>query len=179
MNVAPPPSVTPKRGMPAWIIVLICTGAAVFLIIPVFAVLSIFGVRKYIVNAKTAEARYELGHIARAAAATHGEKGFCPSASEPVPAAVPHGVKYQSAADEWQVDSALHGGFACLGYSRNQPQYYQYSYSATGTERSGFEAQAHGDLNGDGVVSTFTISGEAPGGVVTTAPRIIEITPEE
>ena len=48
--------------------------------------------------------------------------------------------------------------------------------------RSGatFDATAHGDLDGDGEVSTFTVTGTVgPAGVLVVAPRITEEHPEE
>jgi hypothetical protein len=58
----------------------------------------------------------------------------------------------------------------------SQPQYYQYDYKATAT---GFTVTAHGDLNGDGIVSTFEVEGKLSGGMVTVAPMIKETMPEE
>src|SRR5271165_6047019 len=86
-------------------------------IVGILAVLAIYGVRKYIANAKTAEARNSLGQIAKdAAAAVEREKGtdlilgpagtsalmraFCDDAVA-VPAAVPAAQKYQSQASDW------------------------------------------------------------------------------
>src|SRR5580700_3746584 len=79
-------------------------------IVGILSVLAIYGVRKYIANAKTAEARNSLGQIAKdAAAAVEREKGsalvvtgqtailrqFC-GASSSVPGTVPAAAKYQS-----------------------------------------------------------------------------------
>jgi type IV pilus assembly protein PilA len=173
---APPP---PKKGLPTWIIVLAIMGAFFFFVMPIFSVLAVYGVRKYLANAKNAEARNTLGQIARRAAAGYETShSLCPSASRPVPANPAHvrGVKYQSARGDWDVDRARNAGFACLQFSLDQPQYYQYSYVST---PSGFEATAHGDLNGDGNVSTFIVRGQVAGGTLTIAPRIEEIAPEE
>ena len=177
---ASPPVAAPKRGLSTLTIVAICGGVFFFFVLPVFSVVAVYGVRKYLVNAKNAEARNSLGQIARDAVTTYDPKrGFCPSASAPVPAAEKNvsGVKYQSAAADWQADRASRSGFACLGFALELPQYYQYSYSAAGT---GFVARARGDLNGDGVYSTFTVRGKVgPDGVVQIAPRIEEQNREE
>jgi hypothetical protein len=92
------------------------------------------------------------------------------------------GRKYQSTPSEWQVDSAADAGFACLRFEIDYPQYYMYSYVETGTPGSagdGFRATANGDLDGDGVASTFSIEGRVTGGTLTVAPNIAEINPEE
>src|SRR5580658_2654620 len=89
-------------------------------IVGILSVLAIYGVRKYIANAKTAEARNSLGQIAKdAATAVEREKGntaivlagqqsalmrsFCATSTNNVPSAVTQvkGQKYQSQASDW------------------------------------------------------------------------------
>ena len=174
------PPAAPKTGLPTWIIVFIVMGGLVVIVLPIFATLAIYGVRKYLANAKTAEARNALGQIAKdAAAAYERNHALCPSASRPVPSSIAsvRGSKYQSAAEEWEVDRARNAGFACLQFSLDMPQYYQYSYTAS---RAGqFQATAHGDLNGDGKVLTFIVRGQVNGGTLMIAPNIEETDPEE
>jgi type IV pilus assembly protein PilA len=162
-------------------------------IIGVLAVLAIYGVRKYIANAKQAEARNSLGQIAKDAAAEYESEtispgkpdGLCASASTSVPASASmvRGVKYQSAAGDWSVDASRgHAGFACLRFSMDAPQYYMYSYDAVGAKKAGdhFLARANGDLDGDGVMSSFWISGTiTPGDVLSIAPQVSEKDPVE
>src|SRR5580693_4408194 len=93
-------------------------------IVGILSVLAIYGVRKYVANAKTAEARNSLGQIAKdAATAVEREKGssalvppgsmsalmraFCASATTSVPStkASISGQKYQSTAAEWSSGS--------------------------------------------------------------------------
>src|SRR5579872_1052444 len=164
-------------------------------IVGILAVLAIYGVRKYIANAKTAEARNSIGQIAKdAAAAVEREKGsvsivvagstsnlmrsFCDSATA-VPTAVPKGQKYQSAVGDW--GGSATAGWTCLKFSMDEPQYYQYHYSVTSTDPTSgsFVASANGDLNGDGVLSTFSVSGSAQNGAVSISPNIQETNPEE
>jgi type IV pilus assembly protein PilA len=172
---APPPP--QKSGFPTVLIVFLVAIPAIIAVIGILAVLAIYGVRKYIANAKTAEARNSLGQIAKDAAAAYDRDGkVCASASSPIPATVPHAAKYQSMASEWEADKAVNGGFACLKFEMSSPQYYQYDYKATA---SGFTATAHGDLNGDGVESTFEIEGKVVGGVLQVAPMLKETNPEE
>src|SRR5579871_6634216 len=151
---APPPQ---QKGTGTGTIILIIVLVLIVPMIGVMAVLAIYGVRKYIANAKTAEARntlVQIGHDAVAAYESDPDHHLCASASTPVPAdrSFVSAKKYQSAAADWNVDKATNAGFYCLKFSLSYPQYYQYEYVATST---GFVARAHGDLNGDGTFSTF------------------------
>jgi type IV pilus assembly protein PilA len=166
-------------------------------IIGVLAALAIYGVRKYIANAKTAEARMSLGRIAKDASAAYNRESMsgavltagtsaglsnslCLSAAATVPATldVIKGMKYQSGPSEWNnpADSPLKG-WTCLKFSLQDPQYYQYGYASADVTH--FVATANGDLNGDGVISTFSMSAIVQGGVVTIAPTILENLPDE
>ena len=128
-------------------------------IVGILAVLAIYGVRKYIANAKTAEARNSLGQIAKdAAVPVEREQGtqavlaagsqsaliraFCASAAASVPASVPTAQKYQSSAADWNAGNST-TGWACLKFSLEEPQYYMYSYSAG--EHLGDQRQLHRD----------------------------------
>jgi type IV pilus assembly protein PilA len=168
-------------------------------IIGVLAVLAIYGVRKYIANAKSAEARNSLGQIAKdAASAAEKEKGtqalldpgttsalmraFCDTALN-VPATITAiaGQKYQSQAADWNSGSAT-TGWQCLKFSLEEPQYYEYEYSAgggTSAFNGGFISNAHGDLNGNALYSTFSVSGSAYSGSIAISPNIQETNPEE
>jgi type IV pilus assembly protein PilA len=172
-------------------------------IVGVLAVLAVYGVRKYIANSKTAEARNSLGQIAKDSATafekeTLGTAGvlvqgsstatiraLCATATASVPSAPAAiaGKKYQSSAAEWNVDAVGNRGFACLKYSMDQPQYFMYSYATTGsgaTLGDTFSAVANGDLNADGVLSSFTLIGAIGSGMVLNiAPTIAESQPEE
>ena len=165
-------------------------------IVGILSVLAIYGVRKYIANAKTAEARNSIGQIAKdAAAAVEREKGtnailtagatsslmraFCASAAAKVPASVPKGQKYQSQASDWNAGDSL-TGWQCLKFTMEEPQYYEYEYIGTADPATGgFTANAYGDLNGDGVTSLFSVQGSSQGGQVAISPNIQETNPEE
>ncbi|NOU30380.1 MAG: prepilin-type N-terminal cleavage/methylation domain-containing protein [Polyangiaceae bacterium] len=176
-------------------------------IVGILAVLAVYGVRKYIANAKTAEARNSLGQIGKDASSAYeresmastvmalgGSTGvvrrLCDSASVSVPAgsAAIKGQKYQSTPGEWSTDGATaNKGFACLRFVMNDPQYFMYSYGATGTTGAtgeNFSSIANGDLNGDGTLSAFTIRGSIQTGttggmVLTLSPTINELNPDE
>ena len=165
-------------------------------IVGILAALAIFGVKKYVTNAKTAEARNTLGAISKNAAGAWsreimagsvladggtaaGANALCASAT-PVPSdAVPKGVKYQSSTkageDYNKGDSST--GWICLRFQMEGPQYYQYNYTANGN--ASFEAVAKGDLNGDGTNSTFTRKAEVRAGQIVLSPALIEDNPDE
>lgn len=174
--------------------------------IALLGALGFHGMRKFQKNVKLAEAKANLGQIARnaqrrfedaadagagsttaddlgAPAPAHARapapaRRLCPSASAPVPADrnVLSGKKYTSTPAEWQRDAATDAGFACLKFDLTQPQHFQYVYEATPT---GFVARAHADLDGDGVFSTFELKGHVEGDRLVIAPSITETAPEE
>jgi type IV pilus assembly protein PilA len=164
-------------------------------IVGVLAVLAIYGVRKYIANSKTTEARNSLGEIKNdQASAFERESGgttvlapggttsfirtLCPNGA-PVPGVIGtvSALKYQSQKSDW-ADGVGLGGWQCLKFSLEQPQYFMYTFTG-GTTSSAYVAMANGDLNGDGTPSTFTISGSVQSGILNTSPTIGETNPEE
>jgi type IV pilus assembly protein PilA len=125
------------------------------------------------------------------ATVVHGPApGLCDS-SNPVPASLNSikGRKYQpSPQDYLSGDSAT--GWRCLLFTSALPQYYQYSYQAGGggnvsvtlphggnpkglSQDYEWMTTAQGDLNGDGVVSTFLLQGYLDtDGRIVMAPAI-------
>jgi type IV pilus assembly protein PilA len=170
-------------------------------IVGILAVLAIYGVRKYLANAKTAEARNSLGQISKDQAAEYEKESMtssvlspgataavsrqlCYGPDGPVPAAAPAGAKYQSQPSDWNVGATANPplGFACLKFTMDSPQYYSYSWAETGSSGitgDSFTATANGDLNGDGNSSTFSITGALNSGVLNIAPNMLEVNPEE
>jgi type IV pilus assembly protein PilA len=164
-------------------------------IVGVLAVLAIYGVRKYIANAKTAEARNNLGQISKDASAAFDREKFasatviapggstavlralCASASN-VPTAVPSAAKYQSSSADWQSGDAV-TGWQCLKFTIGDPQYYMYGYTATVSTSGNYTANANGDLNGNGVQSSFSISGSIVNGVLNNSPTVAEVNADE
>lgn len=170
-------------------------------IIGVLAALAIYGVRKYLLNAKTAEARSAIGRISKDASSAYDRERMtagamnmreereatnqlCVSAGNTVPDAKAkiQGKKYQSDPEDWD-DAA---GWACLRYTMQDPQYFMYNYSADGTGAvdDGFVAIANGDLDGDGILSEYKLEGLVQKGanddiVLTVSPSIAEQNPEE
>jgi type IV pilus assembly protein PilA len=171
-------------------------------IIGILAVLAAYGVRKYVANAKSAEARNSLGMIAVDEAAAYERESMpgntlafttsagmsrrlCASATATVPAvsASIKGSKYQSNITEWNQDQTINAGFACLKFTMDAPQYYMYSYTLTGAGTAvgdSYLAGAQGDLNGDGVLSLFSITGAiGAGNILHVAPNMVEVRPDE
>jgi type IV pilus assembly protein PilA len=176
-------------------------------IVGILAVLAIYGVRKYLANAKTAEARNAIGQIAKNQAAEYEKESMqatvlTPGSSAALsralcggePAMVPDpttgaiaGKKYQSKVGDWNVGVGSSTqppfGFACLKFTMDAPQYYAYGFTSsgtTGTKADTFTAIANGDLNGDGVLSTFSVAGVINDSyALNIAPNMLEIQPEE
>jgi len=166
-------------------------------IVGILSVVAVYCVHKYIANAKTAEARNSLGQIAKdAATALEREKGnsalvspgnvsalmraLCASTAANIPASVPAGQKYQAKSAEWTAGDSR-TGWQCLKFVMDEPQYYSYGYTASSTDPStgAFITTANGDLNGDSIVSTFSVSGSATNGVLSISPNVLETNPEE
>lgn len=182
-----PPQPPPPRSNLGLILGIV--GGVILLVgivVVALAVIGVAGTRKYINNAKQAEAKNSLMQIAMDASQayeredpldpTSKTRHLCASATHPVPAdkASVSGKKYQSARDDWRDDG--HAGFACLAFEMSAPQYYQYDYEATDSSFSGY---ARGDLDGDGKFSEFEIKGHVRDGHVVVAPAILERDPEE
>jgi type IV pilus assembly protein PilA len=168
-------------------------------IVGVLAALAIYGVRKYVLNAKTAEARNTLGQISKDATTAFSRESMdgtvlslghtaaksnqlCPSAAAvPADPATIKGQKYQSLPAEWN-----QAGWACLRFSMQDPQYYSYNYTASGASSAGdgFVISAKGDLDGDSATSDFTFAGQIKSTstneiVLVLAPNITEVNSDE
>lgn len=162
-------------------------------IVGVLAALAIYGVRKYISNAKTAEARNGIGQIAKGAQTAYdrdvmkgdtmafqetrgSSRRLCETAGAvPTDPASIQGKKYQSKPTDWGSK-----GWNCVRFSISSPQYFMYNFVADGTGGDGstLTALAQGDLDGDGELSTFSMLGDvAKDGeelVLKLAPAITE-----
>lgn len=181
-------------------------------IIGVLAALAIYGVRKYLTNAKTAEARTALGRMGKDVTVAYEkesvEEGVIPltqeaeiahrlcSSAQAVPNAPPANVKYQSTPTDWtspvvtaNTGNTIPGGWTCLKFTMDSPQYYQYEYIYDGVPENAavandtFTVFARGDLDGDGTPSVLSIPGQiqAEGNelILTLAATISETDIEE
>src|ERR1044071_7015658 len=124
-------------------------------IVGVLAALAIYGVRRYILNSKTAEARNSIGRMAKDASSAFNREGMagtvldigtatgvtnrlCDVADKTVPenATDIAGKKYQSKPSEWSAGTQIKG-WQCLKFSMQDPQYFQYKYDAKGSAAEG------------------------------------------
>ncbi len=136
-------------------------------IVSILAVLAQFGVRRYLANAKSAEAANALGMMNQGAVAAYEQEAtrselvkksntsvasahaLCARATATVPAAIASvkGVKYvpdNSAGNDYAKDVGLKvpTGFACLRFEINQPQFFQYAYGTGAAGVSGASGYA-------------------------------------
>lgn len=101
-----------------------------------------------------------LKHIASRAtalaASRPAEMAYPPSVAM-TPAEVPRGEIVEDPEGTWD-----HPTWRQLDFAWTVPHAFSFAFeSANGPEHSVFRAWAHGDLDGDGVLSTFQISGES------------------
>src|SRR6185312_7680110 len=179
---APPQPAPPqKKGLSGCAIAAIVGGvlAVFFGIVVVF--LALHGVNRYLATSKTAEAKNTIGGITRAAVAAYereraggGEAHRLCDSAVAVPSKVPSGTKYQPSGApgaDYQSGTA-EAGWTCLKFAMTMPQSYQYGYvkgagsGKSGATASGFEAQAHGDLDGNGTTSLFARGATVVNGTV-------------
>lgn len=157
-------------------------------VLGIVGALAVYGMRKYLAAAKTAEAKNNINAIARNAVAAYERDTMegssaghrlCGSAT-PVPAAVPAGIKYSPSAApgaDFHSGTAV-AGWTCLKFSIDQPMYYQYTYEKgagsgkSGATASGFEVRARGDLDGNGVSSLFARGGDVRSGHVVLSSQV-------
>jgi len=157
-------------------------------IIGVLAALAIYGVRKYLTNAKTAEARMGVGRLAKDAQLAYERESvatgivkltktadiahrLCSSATKvPLLDADIKNKKYQSQPADWTTLPALAdgsaAGWSCLKFTMSDPQYFQYEYTTTsdatksGIKGDKYTVHARGDLDGDDTLSDLSMDGE-------------------
>jgi type IV pilus assembly protein PilA len=173
-------------------------------IVGVLAALAVYGVSKYVKNAKTAEARNGLGRLSKDASTAFNKEGMTEKVMELgastgistklceavdsadiVPDDIPAAAKYQSKPTDWMTGTSS-AGWTCLKFSMTDPQYFQYNYTTTGDIANGegtFTAVAAGDLDGDAITSNFWMTGEVKDEsgkkVAVIAPNLGEDKPDE
>jgi type II secretory pathway pseudopilin PulG len=139
----------------------------------ILGALGMYGLGRYVRHAKTAEAVGSVQAIAQAAAVFYNEsdanqpvgapeaaaramRHFPPASRTSVPpdARDIRGQRYQSEMADWDVSP-----WRELHFSMPQPQCYAYSFDSSGTgAQATAAAVAHGDLDGDGMTSTYELS---------------------
>ena len=128
-------------------------------IIGVLAALAIYGVRRYLASAKTAEAKNTIGAISSGAQASYERENatselvgegasttaashsLCGTAVNTVPTSVAavKGTKYQpnSALNVDYNEGSATVGWPCLKFQMSSPQYYVYGYTKAGNKAPG------------------------------------------
>lgn len=134
-----------KQGVPVWAIVLIAMGG--LLAVSVAAPLAIYGIRKYMQNAKQGEASAALVEWGDGLVRCAERDGKLPPSTTPVPASLTSVAahKYQSTPTDWSEPA-----HTCAGFKFTGPQYFQYTWALRGPTEGVLDAQA--DLDGDGNV---------------------------
>ncbi|MGO8996489.1 MAG: type II secretion system protein [Polyangiaceae bacterium] len=135
--------------------------------------IAMYVLARYVRHSKTADAIGSLSTLAKASAAyyeesdatqpvgtspdnAHAMRHFPASSTRSVPPSIDDvkGKKYQSAAADWAM-TPWHE----LQFSIPQPQYYMYSYASEGAGATAkATAIAKGDLDGDGIAGTYSIT---------------------
>jgi type IV pilus assembly protein PilA len=140
-----------KGGMPTWAIVLIVCVAAAPVVFGVVAAIAVYGVRKYITNAKRAEATLVTQRLAQSvincatALDETGKPRGLPESAPAVPGDLAQiaGRKYQSSASDWSAPA-----YTCSSFVLKDPQYFQYAYRRVDATHG--EVIAVADLDADG-----------------------------
>ncbi len=153
-------------------------GAAQARGIGALAAVGIYGVRRYLAQAKEAEARNTVAQISKDLAAYYETlppgKRLLPPSAPLTPATVPHGHKVQTKPDDWN-----HGTWKAIQFEMIDPQYYSYEI-VTAKDRKSAVVRATGDLNGDDIESRFSIKLQVDEhGELMVAPYIEEYQPDE
>jgi type II secretory pathway pseudopilin PulG len=161
----------------------------------ILGALGMYALGRYVRHSKTAEAVGSLAAIGQASAgyyddsdatqpagapetAVRAMRHFPPPSRASVPADLAdiHGKRYQSTLADWQPSP-----WRELHFSIPQPQCYAYSFDSTGTGPQAIAtASARGDLNGDGLLSTYRLT-VAPDdkSQAKVSPNLERINPEE
>jgi Tfp pilus assembly protein FimT len=163
--------------------------------VSILGALAMYGVARYLRHSKTAEAVSTTTAIAQAACvaynasdanqpagtkpdAARAMRHFPPASRASVPASVNdvRGKRFQSAAGDWATSPWLE-----MGFKISTPQLYAYSFESQGSGPSAqATAVAHGDLDANGVESTFRASAAPDGSLVAKVnTQVQQVDPEE
>jgi type II secretory pathway pseudopilin PulG len=136
-----------------------CTGILAAIAIPSFI--------SYVRRSKTVEARSNLRQIASGIAALAESGGGLPPRLPPTPP-----LPAAATRRPWPADADP--GWSDIGFAPPEPLYYSYEYVPDADGR-GFVVRAYGDLDGDGMASTFELRGhvDASGAIIVdSAPTV-------
>ena len=120
-------------------------------------------------TARTAEAVDELDRILVAAIRVRNEAPLRPLASTPTtPALVPRGTTSSDPPGTWD-----HPTWKAIEFSLEDPHWYSYRLEIDPDPATPLRAVANGDLDGDGVLSTFERSAVRDGTGVVARPGLV------
>lgn len=153
--------------------------------IGVLSAIAVPAFMKYVRRSKTSEAVINVRRMAEGAVTFYHAERLDPETGAVLPRRFPQGtpvtpartacrngesVKIMPAPERWGAP-----GFVELGFSVEEPHFYQYEFISTGEgEDATFTARAIGDLNCDGVLSTFERTGRVVDGQVELTPLYLE-----
>ncbi len=143
------PPAPKKRSALVWIAAVLLLGPCCIGGVGVLAAIAIPPFIRYTRQAKTSEATMELRSIGRLEEQYCTEHGNWLTPAGPVPAA----PSAQKQLESFSADPT----FAQLGYDPGVPVYYSYSVRRDETVTGGIELVARGDLDGDGILSSYVV----------------------
>lgn len=170
----PPP---PRKSGTNWLAIVAIVGVLGIFVLGIFAAIAIPAFTKYMRRSKTAEARVNLARIFDGASSYYSDHGKCPDYDGPQGQAgvtPPLSVNCnRGQAGRCSAGGSDAGGYpqtawtdnpvwSALGFEASKGHYFRYNFRWT--EKDGgcqFTAQAFGDLDDDGMYSTFERSGAA------------------
>jgi len=119
--------------------------------------------------ARTAEAAENLDHVVVSAAAERNAKPQVVLASTPLtPSTVPRGQMVSDPLGTWD-----HPTWKAIGFLIEDPHWYAYRLDIDPDATTPLRAIAYGDLDGDGVLSTFERSAKREGNTIVPRPGMI------
>lgn len=173
------------KGQTLAIVAIVVGGIGSLLSLGMLPAIAIPAFIKYIRRAKTAEAEDRISEMARSAALYYGQErvsaqggSLPPQFPESTPL-TPQSTCAQNPDGRCQPDPAAwnHPTWQALNFSMDAPHYFRYQFESNGTA---FTARALGDLDNDGIFSTFEMAGLGnPDGTVSMARGIYRERPTE
>lgn len=147
------PAAAPAPKKSKVLLVVIVLGVGLVLAVPCIGIISAIAIPAfvgYVKRSKITEATSEVRAIARSEMTYCSEHGGWLVPAGPTPA-VPGPAKQLG-------DFSSDPVFTQLGYDRPDPVYYSYSIERDPAVTGGIRVVARGDLDGDGIQSTFTVA---------------------
>lgn len=150
-----------KTSPLVWVVIVLGGGFLLLGCCGILAAIAIPSFIDYLVRAKTAEAEMQLDHLFVAAAAHYAEESFAGGEMQ-TGCVVDSAITPNAPSSHKTVLDQLPQSFETLGWHPADPLYYQYEIVSVGgcghePRTEVYRFLAHGDLDGDGVQSTFEL----------------------